>query len=354
MINEQTYHLINEYLNGELKGRELDTFKAKLKSDEELQQQVALQSSIIEAISAKREGELKQYIKQNTNSKKMWLINFKTILASAAIIVLLVSSFFIFKEFMDNTASQETASESEGTIIKKEKKSDIEDKITPIDTQSLAIEIPNDKNANGIPDEVKNENESPIAPTVEVVDDVAEIEADEEEVEEAEATDNVAKPEFEERYPKSKAQTETAASNDVIEVKSDQILAKKSYLVKAISPTFEEVKKSTTQVKDAQIEENDAASDQPESQIRTEYDVVGSRNIGVEYWKSVVNYKGYNYNGNTVKLYGIKQITSLEFKELDNRLYIKMGINQYYLEKNSSYNRLVEVTNPTLLNVLNE
>jgi len=44
----------------------------------------------------------------------------------------------------------------------------------------------------------------------------------------------------------------------------------------------------------------------------------------------------------------------MDFKELESRLYVKMNGKQYFIEKNRKYNRLTEVTNPTLLKVLND
>ena len=96
---EQTYHLINQYLNGELTGRALDNFKAKLK-DPEFEKEVLLQTQLVSAIEAVRKEELKQHFKDIPKVRYMkneW--GNKWTYASAAIVVLFVSAFFVFKFF---------------------------------------------------------------------------------------------------------------------------------------------------------------------------------------------------------------------------------------------------------------
>ena len=69
MMDENTYHLINDYLDGSLRGRALDKFKAELKTDSALQEAVAEQQVIIAAIESAREQELKSYLNQNLSKK---------------------------------------------------------------------------------------------------------------------------------------------------------------------------------------------------------------------------------------------------------------------------------------------
>ncbi|MBT8327247.1 MAG: hypothetical protein KJP21_05955 [Bacteroidia bacterium] len=356
MINEQTYHLINKYLNGELKGRALDKFKSDLKSNEDLRDAVTSQASIIESIKAFREDELKKNLQANLNKSRTFVIGrtFKIALASAAVVSLLVSTFFVLRPFMnsfnDTMVSEEV--ESSDTADDFKPTTEPQSELTQIDTQTLAI-------ADNIKtDEIERLEEELEAPAIEVVEDDVEIEETFEETfeEESEAPDEV----MIEKSAPTTTDAKDESGDDAIqdyEVKADELLSNRRYNVISISPNFSGVeetaattaKRSSTKIKESEKEESDAveATKAPTSSNP-------SRSIEVEHWKSVVNYKGYNYDGTKVKLYGINETNNLEFKELDNRLYVKIEGKQYFIEKNKDYKRLVEVTSPALLNVLND
>ena len=350
MVDEKTYHLINDYLNGDLQGTTLDIFKNRLKSEKDLRKAVSEQKAIIAALYTVREQELRDILKSDTKKTKVIGIGpyLKTAGLAAAAIAILVVAFFGIRPYITDRADTNTAQESKAkpqqTLEKPEPIT--EDSIliadnpaietTTIDTQTLALLEP-----ISLVEKTPEEDAMEDSETLEE-NDISEMELE---------TAVVPK--------KSTANApSTSADLDVV-VKSDQLLTSQSFVVTTISPIFKEENKDILQNDDAEsstryvtTDRGKEDADAPEAE---EYKVAyKNKSISVEYWNSVVNYTGYKYTGQKVQLYGIDQKATLKFKELDNRLYVQIKGTQYFLEKNNKYNRLVEVINPTLLKVLNE
>lgn len=360
MMDEKTYHLINDYLSGELSGRALDNFKAELNINTELQEQVALQKTIIKGLTETREAELKAYITEHTAKKGVVFFTpaVRMALASAAAIALVVSAFFVFKniqgsgeETLTNTRPVNT---EDTTPVVKENKISAIDSLQLQDTQLLAIEE--------------------VIPLLleDIVDD-AEIVNDEEvekvkEEEEEESIPEVYKPETDELDKETKEPALDDATDGVekvstsdkdFDIKSDKLISNRNFLVYSINPNINAYQNDVEVAETTSTSGKTTREAKKEAKAKAEEDnnksvVISTRNINVEYWKSVVNYKGYNYNGGVVKFYGVEKDKSMDFKELESRLYVKMNGKQYFIEKNRKYNRLTEVTNPTLLKVLND
>ncbi|MDC0105512.1 hypothetical protein OAJ52_06005 [Bacteroidia bacterium] len=351
MVDEKTYHLINDYLNGDLQGTTLDIFKSRLKSEKDLRKAVSEQKVIIAALYTVREQELRDILKSDTKKTKVIGIGqyLKTAGLAAAAIAILMVAFFGIRPYITDRADTNTAQESKAkpqqTLEKP--KPITEDSIliadnpaietTTIDTQTLALLEP----ISLVEKTPEEEDAMEDSETLEE-NDISEMELE-----------NAVVPK------KSTANApSTSADLDVV-VKSDQLLTSQSFVVTTISPIFKEENKDILQNDDAQsstryVKTNRGKEDvdAPEAE---EYKVAyKNRSISVEYWNSVVNYTGYKYTGQKVQLYGIDQKAALKFKELDNRLYVQIKGAQYFLEKNNKYNRLIEVINPTLLKVLNE
>ena len=352
MVDEKTYHLINDYLNGDLQGTTLDIFKSRLNSEKGLRKAVSEQKAIIAALNTVREQELRDILKSDTKKKKVIAIGpyLKTTGLAAAAIAILVVAFFSIRPYITDSADNNTAQESKAkpqqTLEKP--KPITEDSIliadnpaietTTIDTQTLAIIEP--------------------IPLVEKM-----LEEEEDAIEDSETLEenDISELELENAVvPKKSTATAPSTSADLdVVVKSDQLLTSQSFVVTTISPIFKKENKDVVQndaaessTRDDKINKSKEDADAPEA----EEDKVAykNRSISVEYWNSVVNYTGYKYTGQKVQLYGIDQKAALKFKELDNRLYLQIKGTQYFLEQNNKYNRLVEVINPTLLKVLNE
>lgn len=352
MVDEKTYHLINDYLNGDLQGTTLDIFKSRLNSEKGLRKAVSEQKAIIAALNTVREQELRDILKSDTKKKKVIAIGpyLKTTGLAAAAIAILVVAFFSIRPYITDSADNNTAQESKAkpqqTLEKPEPITEDSNLIadnpaietTTIDTQTLAIIEP--------------------IPLVEKM-----LEEEEDAIEDSETLEenDISELELENAVvPKKSTATAPSTSADLdVVVKSDQLLTSQSFVVTTISPIFKKENKDVLQndaaessTRDDKINKSKEDADAPEA----EEDKVAykNRSISVEYWNSVVNYTGYKYTGQKVQLYGIDQKAALKFKELDNRLYLQIKGTQYFLEQNNKYNRLVEVINPTLLKVLNE
>ena len=352
MVDEKTYHLINDYLNGDLQGTTLDIFKSRLKSEKDLRKAVSEQKVIIAALYTVREQELRDILKSDTKKTKVIGIGqyLKTAGLAAAAIAILMVAFFGIRPYITDRADTNTAQESKAkpqqTLEKP--KPITEDSIliadnpaietTTIDTQTLALLEP-----------------------ISLVEKTPEEEEDAMEDSETLEENDISEMELETAVVPKKSTANapsTSADLDVV-VKSDQLLTSQSFVVTTISPIFKEENKDILQNDDAQsstryVKTNRGKEDvdAPEAE---EYKVAyKNRSISVEYWNSVVNYTGYKYTGQKVQLYGIDQKAALKFKELDNRLYVQIKGTQYFLEQNNKYNRLVDVINPALLKILNE
>lgn len=365
-VNEETYHVINDYLSGELKGRALDKFKAELKTDTQLQEALSSQRSIIEAIEYTREKELKAFLSNELSKKKTISLNPKwriAVVSAAAVALLAVAIFSITpllqkknantaQEAKQNTTSEATESMTEDNA-EENQIADLE--TTQVDTQTLAIVAP--------PAIEEAEAEKGIIEDYKT--DIAELDITTEELEEEALEDDMdgATDEYTEAEKlviakENKATTGKPVITDSdITVRSDELLSKKAYPVYAAALNLDKRATSLQEVAVAAKEKDTRRDKKAAEDAANEVEKVAAlptRSLQVEYWKSVVNYKGYQYDGKQVKLYGVDQQKALNFKELDNRLYLQLDNKQYFVEKNQKYNRLVEVTNPTLLKVLNE
>jgi hypothetical protein len=252
-----------------------------------------------------------------------------------------------------NSATKSPPQQPEYEYLAEEKSTPMGDtKITVVDTQTLAIVTPNESE----PTVLKTAKEEILLDTEESTNQILEKDLDRNEMEDLPSKDTqpIAKNPEVKKALENKISTEEIATTEddisEIRVRGDELLSSRQYVVPGIEPDFSSSERrldevSTKTTAKQKIQQADKGITDPNVKIR---------NIEVEFWKSIVNFKGYQYDGSKVKLYGIDQTKALNFKELDDRLYVSIEDNNYYLEKNTKYNRLVLVTNPTLLKVLNE
>ena len=153
MVDEKTYHLINDYLNGDLQGTTLDIFKSRLNSEKGLRRAVSEQKAIIAALNTVREQELRDILKSDNKKKKVIAIGpyLRTAGLAAAAIAILVVAFFSIRPYITDSADTNTAQESKAkpqqTLEKPEPITEDSNLIadnpaietTTIDTQTLAI-----------------------------------------------------------------------------------------------------------------------------------------------------------------------------------------------------------------------
>jgi hypothetical protein len=362
-MNEQTYHSIDAYLNGELHGRKLDEFKAELRTNKNFQEIVTIQEKIIAVINSERDKELKEYITENIGKQavnpapiyRIWML-------TAAVIILLISATVILTQYVNTTHKegptaialpQKKTADSEGYEPAPPK----EIEATVLDTQTLAIANGYDKTDDSEAADknllLETENKNRLT---EPLDDPESNDLIRSLIEKDKSKDT-SKSNTPVVKNKPTNQAIVVLKSAEIAVRGDELLAFKSFMVKGIEPDFNvdaaKINQKQAEIATRKKKDKDENASSEKEDIIIDY-APTSREIQLEYWKSVVNYKGYQYSGNKVKLYGIDQNKILNFKELDNRLYLKLEGKQYYLDKNSKYNRLVEVINPTLLKVLND
>jgi hypothetical protein len=360
-MDEQTYHSIDAYLSGELQGRKLDEFKAELRTNEDLQESVTIQEKIISAVNAERDKELKEYLIGQTRKKVLQIAPiYRTWTLTAAAIALLISAVITLIPYINTTPEKNTTA-----IPLPQKKKTTDSKVyepaplqetetTTVDTQTLAIAR--------VPDDTEPEDENVI---LEIEDEDEFTEPLEEQnsddmitsfTETDKTTDalKINTPVIKNIPPDQPIAIQKSTD---IEVLGDELLASRRFTVPGIEPDFSvdatRLNQNQVEIATKKKKDKDKNASPEKEDIIIDY-ATTSREVEVEYWKSVVNYKGYQYGGTKVKLYGIDKTKTLSFKELDSRLYLKFEGKQYYLEKNKKYNRLVEVTNPTLLKVLND
>lgn len=343
--NEQTYHLINSYLSGELRGRELDKFKADLRNDEDFKVAFELQKEIIAAIEANRERELKEMLTQGTKHKAIPMFGNRMplVLGTAAAIALLAVAFFTLPKYFstnDTESSTELAKESDDRPNEKKD-------ITLIDTGAILKELNADSNSLAKETPLPTVDQTPI-----VEESLENIEAEEEladmdkSLSEADAsTDGIETTSLPKKdIVVDKEETIEGEDEDILK---DELIATKTYSVSKVSLDFDKLEtEESTEAKRSDVNEKVLEN--------AEYKETPTRNLKVEHWNSVVNFRGYQYDGNSLRLYSIPKETPLNFKELDGRLYVELKGDFYQIEQNKNYKRLIEVTNPTLLKVLNE
>jgi hypothetical protein len=322
--NEKTYHLINEYLRGNLQGRALDSFKAQLKDDPEFARQVAIQEQLIEAINQGRKRELKERLKQSSGPayfQNQW--GNRWTYASAAIVVFFVSAFFIVKYYFPEGADQQYATEE----TQQEPYLDT-DTVLPEDSLVLAMEDENDLSQ---PERLDD---------MEIESDLDPQEAVRYQVELADEAPMA-------KSMRSEAQGNKAPAEDNIQTES--LIQISNYSVRVISPDFYDEKAVQTEKADLQLKEAVDSAAAPSTEVAVEH-----KNMSVEFWSNPINFKGYRYENGRLKVYQIEQAGPLTFTELDNRLYLKMNGQHYFISKDGEDHKFVPVTNNTLLKVLNE
>jgi hypothetical protein len=348
MANEYILQdLIDQYIKGELSGEALDKFKNKLRDDQDFSRKVELQQLLINQIQAERNAELKEYIAQN--SKVEYIQNIwgkKWMYASAAIVTLAAGLYFALQRM-----------ESIPEIVSNEK----------ADTEQVEAEaVESEEDAALSFSDSSHQAESP------AVDQDGAVIAQVEDSSIPETNDDVV------TLSELSEEERKIASNDSEHVLKDSLLSTKSYPIVYVvlenDKSFAEVKlkdsQDTIAVEVEEKRENRLFGRRKKSDTRdrgTEADslgvnamtqandiedVVEIKRVKVQYWKSVVSFKGYRYTEGTVQLYGIDTNSKLTFKNYQDSLYINISGTYFALVGNGHFNKYVKVTDAALLKVL--
>src|SRR5262249_27696995 len=103
-----------------------------------------------------------------------------------------------------------------------------------------------------------------------------------------------------------------AAKKDSLPIEKDTKISESMYSVSA----FETI--TPTDSKTPNVS-NGMGSDNIKAGIRK----TRSSSIKVEFWQSIVNFKGYKLSGSNLELFDVKPEENVGFKYLDNKLYLK-------------------------------
>lgn len=322
---ELTYHLINDYLNGKLQGVHLDKFKNDLKNDPEFAQQVFIQQQTIEAIKIHRKNQLKAIL--NDSSKTVYIRNEwgkKWTYASAAVVVFFISLFAVVKFLLPTTIDKPIAKE-QGT--------------SPEVNDDILIDPDNEKYATN-----DRETQIPPAPEVPIIDD-SELEEDTDENIEITNGNEVAV---------AVMPMEPIPSED--EILFEKLIASKTFNIYSVS-TIVERTESESKPKRFSLKKNEAEDDLQENSEEVYKSESKTKSLKVEFWESPINFQGYSYQSfSGLKLYGFNEGSNLQFKELDGRLYLLFNSKIYHISptKIDDHRKLTPVTQPELLNILND
>jgi hypothetical protein len=347
--DQKTYELIDAYLRDELKIEDLDMVKYRIRTEPDFADQVELQKAIIRELQVAREAQLRSVLKERGQVnyiKNMWSTTW--LRASAAIIIAFVAMFVIVKFFVPQSGVI-----SENNNQSKEITSDNE----PAEEEVSAI----DSATNNVPVEGQLESAEEVSP-----DEITEETLKEEEgnvtQNAKDNTANVPATTESENLERLKKAEDKLDVNDDVEVKTDKmVLAQKVNVLMLDAPikttqttgTYknEELKDVSVKKGKDKKKENQTETEAPTA---TDYDKVTfqSRQQDIELWQSIVNFRGYMWDKQTLILYDIQATEALLFKEIGGQLYMKRGNKYYQIKRSSKFEPYVVLTDPAILKSL--
>jgi hypothetical protein len=326
MTPEEKYHWIDQYLNGDLQGEELDVFRIKMKNDSDLAYDVHVQELIRKQLTEERRVELKQLLSEHAKVEyygNIW--DKKWLYASAAIMVVFVAAFFIIEYFVKPTQQPDP----QIPVVKKQTEISAPDNPIPpnsdttIDSALLDIDQTQ-------PLLVMEETETDIMP--EAADQI--VESDElSEVLDAPAVESI---DIEDK-----------------DVRKDEKVTEKAFDLQVISMA------AVAPTEDAAEQENKGLlgrrkKAEKESTAQEELTQITTASLKVEYWTSPVNFTGYKLKNKTLILYGVDPNEQVSFKQFENQLFMKRNGSWFSLFPNSTGNKFLRTSDSEVLKILNQ
>ncbi len=80
---------------------------------------------------------------------------------------------------------------------------------------------------------------------------------------------------------------------------------------------------------------------------KTEYQV-----FQIEFWESIVNFKGYKWDGKKLLLYGIDSMELIDFHWLSDQLVLQRGKEYFLLKQTNQFESYLKLTDQVLLDRL--
>ena len=365
MSNEQHIHeLIDQYLMGELIGQELDKFKIRLKDDPAFLREVQIQKAIIQGIEAQRKADLKAMLAEKTR-KTGFIIPFGTRpLAIAATLLSILAFGLVLKTVLPAPGGEVATS----------------DKIeVPEGSQNQNESEPNEDQR---PPDAENRDwaaldEKPTAPKVDAPPiEIAEVEDEAIAEEESVTLSNDVDVDFSE-LKKDEDQIDGSRFN----AKRDTMLGSKNIplwvynynnavvstgsrssdsgdLTKTTTAETEDKesrkKRKRRDKNDDAIEEDKFANTEDVEQAAPILKKTPAQTIQVQYWHSIVNFKGYKFDGTKLLLFDTPQDTPLKLITYGGVTYLNKAGTFYALVPNNNFNQLSRVQDANILKVLNQ
>jgi hypothetical protein len=311
-LNETYHDEYDQYLNGELFGQDLDRFNHRLKNDEEFRLGFERYKFIVDGIKSYRKAQLVSLLEERGKAgagnipKIAWMI-------PAAAVLVIGMVWFIWNP---GSQSGENIVEQEETPTQHDAEKEV-----VIDTTGSE----NDSNLFVL--------EDPPEPTAEIVED-----------EPLESTNDIAVASRDELQEFDLEEE----SDDSLQVKKDRLIVSAEsiqfvYFDRSLEKkSNEQVESMSTpsrssgwlerrRAKKAQEDSEEAEEKTPayESDKSSSKLEARSQNLNVEYWESVVNFVGYQFDGRTIKLYGQSR-GPLLIHRYQNKIYLQKG-DKYYL-----------------------
>jgi len=313
-MTEETFHLINTYLKGELEGESLDIFHSKLKNDESFKKAYDQQLLLIKAIENYREKELKKLLKSQGNVEyfqNVW--STKWVIASSFIVVFF-SVTYLFIELGERKKSKSLGLDS--VIEKTTDTSEItspEKKIIITEDSFLTEIVAVEGNTKNKAIDSKPKIETSILPIKEIV---------EEEIENEEAIETISEEDL----------SEPNDEKDPLVLATDSFLSEKYY---PVSISFLNANDSRRKTKKRDKKTVKSKNTPPQ-------------NIKIEFWKSVVNFNGYKFGANKIELYGTNPKSNIEVLNNGSNYYLKLENSYYKLIQNNEFQKWIPKKDPKI------
>lgn len=366
-MSEDNKHIdqIEQYLNGELKGNELDAFKRRLETDAEFAQEVEMHKALIVGIEEARRDELRAFIKQNAKVRSGLAINTRWISAVAAMAVFAIGAFWFLNNDVFTKKQNEVADKRQDSIenqeVFEEKAIDELEKQPKPEKQKAKVEEPQTTppELEVVEDDIEYN----------VTHDLAEVNVDEVEAEEKfedyeEYDGEELRPELKsieraDRVQNSYAAPPVSKEDEIVVAKDimtfDTTVTMQKFVNPASggitsytyssSPDFgsininstitlsdsfkfdknEQAVKLNIDLKEKAMDTN-AVAKVPAKKVTNE-----TIAVQIEFWKSPINYKGYRFDTKNLMLYGVDKQTKVYIYKLEDKWYMKMGEMYYEL-----------------------
>jgi hypothetical protein len=355
--NSRHIELFDKYSQSTLSTDEKRELENLISSDPSVKLEFETHKLLVDGVRKARKEELREYLRdhgkveyfENIWSKK-WRV------ASAAIVILFTAVYFVMEYAIVRPGLKESvASEDKNEHIEELKK----------DENKTENNASRDKLST---DDREEDISLPPPPELMEVND-GQIESDsfyDQEIEEVVPSDDIVKEDADllEFAPKTNStnkdqeynfSTETDSEKNLFVAQEEKILDTNLLAVIVVekivvqNKSLDEIEKTRTSERKkskSPVLENESL-EEPEADSTQSI----SKSYKVEIWKSPLNFKGYHYQGEILKLYGInvKEVSLIEY---NNGLYIKVKEKYALLKKSTEYLPFKYISNKELIKKL--